>query len=127
MVIEVAVEQAISVLGGRAAAAGARARLAGAIIDGGIRDLDQIQATGFPVWSRWVTPITGKGRVEPVSINGPVSCGAVQVKAGDLVLADASGIVLVPNEIAEEIVERIFRVAEDESKDFDVPSTGHPQ
>jgi len=118
MVVEASVRDPISVLGGRAASAGAKARLAGAIVDGGVRDIDEIRAARFPVWSKWVTPISGKGRLEPITINGPISCLGVQVHPGDLVLADETGVCFVPLDVAKETVARIFEVAQQEAGDL---------
>lgn len=118
MVVEASVRDPISVMGGRAATAAASTGLAGAIIDGGVRDLDEIRAAGFPVWSKWVTPISGKGRLEPLTINGPVSCMGVQVHAGDLVLADETGVCFIPVEGASDVVRRILEIAEQEAGDL---------
>lgn len=95
MVVEVSVLDPISVMGGRAAASAASAGLAGAIVDGGVRDIDEIRLAAFPVWSTTVTPISGKGRLEPASVNAPISCLGVQVPAGDLVVADETGVCFI--------------------------------
>jgi 4-hydroxy-4-methyl-2-oxoglutarate aldolase len=118
MVVEASVRDPISVLGGRAATAGAKAGVAGAIVDGGVRDIEEIRAAGFPVWSKWVTPISGKGRLEPATINGPVSCLGVQVHPGDLVLADETGVCFIPLEVASDVVTRILEVAKQEAGDL---------
>ena len=123
MVVEASVLDPISVMGGRAAAAGARAGLAGTVVDGGVRDLDEIRLARFPVWSKTVTPISGKGRLEPVTINGPVSCLGVQVQAGDIVLADETGVCFVPLEIAADVVRHIFEVAKKEAGDIGAPKS----
>jgi regulator of RNase E activity RraA len=88
-----------SVLGGKAAQAAVSAGVAAVVVDGAVRDLDEIDATGLCVWSRGSTPITGRNRLEAVEINGPVQIGAVGVEAGDVVVADRSGIVFVPAEV----------------------------
>lgn len=121
MVVEASVRDPISVMGGRAAAAGVRAGLAGAIVDGGVRDIDEIRLAGFPVWSRSVTPVSGKGRLEPAAINGPISCLGVQVLPGDLVLADETGVCFIPIAIAPEVVDRIFEVARKEVGHLGIP------
>jgi 4-hydroxy-4-methyl-2-oxoglutarate aldolase len=118
MVVEASVLGAISVMGGRAAASAARAGLAGAVVDGGVRDIDEIRLAGFPVWSTTVTPISGKGRLEPASINAPISCLGVQVQAGDLVVADETGVCFIPVEIASEVAARIIEVARNEAGDL---------
>jgi 4-hydroxy-4-methyl-2-oxoglutarate aldolase len=61
------------------------------MIDGGVRDLAEIRRLGFCAWSRGVTPITGKLRVECLELKGPMECAGVQVNPGDLVVADDNG------------------------------------
>ena len=85
-----------SVLGGKAAAAAAASGIAGIVVQGPVRDLDEVDATGLAVWSTAATPITGRGRMDAVEINGPVEVCGVQCVAGDVVVADRSGVVFVP-------------------------------
>jgi 4-hydroxy-4-methyl-2-oxoglutarate aldolase len=97
-----------SVLGGRAAAAAVRAGIVGCVVAGAVRDLDEIEESGLPLWTRARTPATGRGRLEAVEINGPVEVAGVQVLPGDVVVADSSGIVAVPSEHFAELARRIL-------------------
>lgn len=99
---------AASVLGGKAAAAGLRAGLGGLVALGAVRDIDEILATGLPVWATARTPVTGRGRIEAVEINGPLDAAGVQVVPGDIVVADSSGIVFVPADRFEELARRVL-------------------
>lgn len=101
----------VSVLGGRVAAAARLAGIGGIVVDGAIRDLDEFHDVGLPAWSRGVTPITGKNRLEETSLNAPIYCAGVQVRPGDLVIADASGVCFVPSQIAAEVASRTLRIA----------------
>lgn len=83
-------------MGGQSATLAHRQGCAGAVIDGSFRDPDASRALGFPIWSRGVTPVTGKWRLETVEVNGRVRVGGVSVEAGDLVAADEAGVVVVP-------------------------------
>lgn len=116
VVVEVGGSSDVSVLGGVAAQSAKQAGIAGCIIDGGIRDLEQIRSLDLPVWARVVTPRTGKWRVEAVGINQPVACGGVQVHAGDLVIADETGVCFVPVDVAEVAIQRILEVTQQEKK-----------
>ena len=116
VVVEVGGSSDVSVLGGIAVQSARQAGIAGCIVDGGIRDLEQIRSLDLPVWARVVTPRTGKWRVEAVGINQAVACGGVQVHAGDLVIADETGVCFVPVDVAEVAVRRILEVAQQEKK-----------
>ena len=72
--------------------------LAGAVIDGGARDIDEIEQLGFPVFSRSVTPSTSVGRYVSVAKNQPVVCAGVMVKPGDWIVGDVTGVVVVPQD-----------------------------
>jgi regulator of RNase E activity RraA len=105
----------VSVLGGMATQAALAAGVAGCIVDGAIRDLAEIRTLGLPVWSRSVTPATGKWRLQAVSVNRPIACAGVQVRAGDLALADETGICFVPGDLAQQVSERVLDVARREA------------
>jgi regulator of RNase E activity RraA len=95
-----------SVLGGLSASWAQRLGIAGCIVDGGVRDVDSVRAMGFPVWSRGRTPITGRQRMEAVEINGTVRIGPAQVRPGDLVVADGTGVCVVPAEHIGAVLDR---------------------
>jgi regulator of RNase E activity RraA len=80
--------------------------LAGAIVDGSIRDLPQIQRLQFPVYSRGVSPGTTIGHFRCAGVNVPVNCAGVTVNPQDIIAADEDGVVVVPREKAEEILKR---------------------
>jgi regulator of RNase E activity RraA len=101
----------VSNLGGMSATIGRRQGEIGAIVDGGARDVDHSRAIGLPVWSKSVSPITGKWRVETVAVNKPVSICGVNVNPGDVVLADETGVCFVPRERAAEVLARAQRNA----------------
>jgi 3-hexulose-6-phosphate synthase/6-phospho-3-hexuloisomerase len=101
----------VSTAGGLAAQDAARRGVAGFVIDGACRDIRDIQASGLYVASRAVTPRSGKGRIRVVSINRPITCGGIRVQAGDLVVADETGVVIVPLQLAEDALEIAERLA----------------
>lgn len=88
--------------------------LAGAVVDGGIRDVGESRGLGFPVWSRDISPISGKWRAETREINGPVKIHGVPVAAGDLVIADETGVCFVPRDLIEQVLEACEAIARTE-------------
>lgn len=86
----------ISTFGGIASLAASLRKATGVVIDGGCRDVDEIQAAGLWLAARWVTPVTGKTRLKLQDLGKPITIGGVPVKEGDLVIGDDTGIVVVP-------------------------------
>jgi RraA family protein len=95
-----------AVLGDLISAKARHRRIAGFVVDGLIRDLPSIVPLDFPVFARGTTPI-GPLHRGPGEINYPICCGGVVVNPGDLVIADAAGVIIVPREIAPELLERL--------------------
>jgi regulator of RNase E activity RraA len=89
--------------------------LAGVVIDGACRDIDGSREAGFPVYGRAVVPVTARSRVVQESFNQPVRFAGVEVRPGDLVIADGSGTVFVPSARAEEVVSAAERLAAKET------------
>lgn len=93
---------------------GAKVRgVAGVIADGPVRDIDEAQGYGFPIFTNATTCLTARGRVVEKETNGPVTIDTVQVNPGDYVLADQSACLFIrPADIeavlttAEDIVAR---------------------
>src|SRR5258705_5206008 len=80
--------------------------IAGFIVDGYVRDLPDLIELDYPVFARGATPI-GPLHRGPGEINFPICCGGVVVNPGDLIVADAAGVIVVPREIAAELLERL--------------------
>jgi 3-hexulose-6-phosphate synthase / 6-phospho-3-hexuloisomerase len=117
----------VSSFGGLAARATAARGVAGVLVNGGCRDLDEIRATGIAVCSRHVTPISGRERVRVAGVNTPIVFAGVPVAPGDYMIADATGVVAIAaarfaevRAIAEDLDARDRRFAEalDEGQPF---------
>jgi regulator of RNase E activity RraA len=80
----------------------------GAITSGGIRDMDEVEALGFPIWAGGV--VVSHAYVHLVDFGTPVQVGGLVVKPGDLLLADRHGVIQIPAEIAREIPEAVRKV-----------------
>ncbi len=90
--------------------------LAGVVIDGGVRDVDEVEDIGLPVWSRSITPATSVGRYVSASKQQPVSCGGVLVRPGDYIVADWTGVVAVPQDKIDDVVRLLRQYDAKESK-----------
>jgi 4-hydroxy-4-methyl-2-oxoglutarate aldolase len=78
--------------------------VAGCVIDGGCRDTRFILDEGFPVFARHVTPEDCTWRWEVVATQTPITIGTVVVRPGDWVVGDDDGVIVVPQEVAEEVL-----------------------
>lgn len=80
--------------------------VAGTLVDGPVRDVDESRALDYPIYGRSATPVTARGRLVEGSWGESIVFSAVPVSTGDLVRADGSGIVFVPADRAAEVLER---------------------
>jgi regulator of RNase E activity RraA len=78
--------------------------VSGVVIDGASRDIDEARELEFPVYARGVVPMTARNRVVQESYNQEIQFAGVQCRPGDLVLADGSGIIIIPKEKEVEVV-----------------------
>lgn len=105
----------VSCQGGMSSNVAVKTGIAATICDGGVRDVEEMRALGYPVWSRHVTPITGKFRIQAAEINGPVLINGIQVCPGDLCVADDNGVCFIPYEHILDVLERV-KSADDKEK-----------
>lgn len=77
----------------------------GAVIDGYTRDLVRIAEMKFPVFATGTRPLDSKGRSIVIEYGRPVMCGDVLVHEGDIVLADIDGVIVIPQEIEDKVIE----------------------
>jgi 4-hydroxy-4-methyl-2-oxoglutarate aldolase len=83
----------------------------GIVTDGNARDTDEIVLQKNPVACRGIGRTIIPGRVELMDVNVPVACGGVMVRPGDIVGCDWDGVVVVPIEVAEEVLYFAARIA----------------
>lgn len=89
-------------------------KVAGIVIDGPIRDIDEIAHWDFPVYATGTNP-GGPYKEGPGEINVPISCGNISVNPGDIILADPDGVIVIPRNDAPQILEdaKAFQAADE--------------
>ena len=79
-------------------------KVAGIVLDGPIRDIDEIGKWDFPVYATGTTP-GGPYKEGPGEVNVPIACGGISVEPGDIILADPDGVIVIPRNDAATILE----------------------
>jgi regulator of RNase E activity RraA len=120
IVVDAAGETETSIWGGLMAGLCKIKGVVGAVVDGSIRDTDEIRDLGFFIFSKAIVPRSThtpySGRMEPIEINVPIQCAGVVVNPGDIVLGDEIGVTVVPLERAAEVLEKARGQADKEEQ-----------
>lgn len=90
-------------------------KVRGYIVDGGCRDSRFIEKIGFPVFCKYYTPVDVVGKWVPTTFGQSIKIGAVTINNNDYVMADRDGVVIVPAEIAAEVVTKAEEVLQTEN------------
>jgi 4-hydroxy-4-methyl-2-oxoglutarate aldolase len=98
-----------AIFGGILATAACRRRIAGVVVDGLIRDVDEIENLGLPVFARGIFPFATHRKISG-SLNGTLTCGRVKVHPGDIVIADSDGIVIVNHSTVPDLIRTARKV-----------------
>ncbi len=95
----------VSHAGGLAATAMKARGVVGMVIDGGCRDIDHMLSIGFPAYSRHVCATGARSRVKILETNVPVEVAGIRVFPGDIVVADATCVAIIPSGVAQKVLE----------------------
>lgn len=104
----------VSNMGGQSVAVAQSRGVVGAIVNGAVRDVPSFRKRNFPAWCRGTTPITGKCRMQAVEINGPVTVFDTLVEPGDLIVADDSGVCVIPADKVDFVLEKCKSIIKEE-------------
>jgi regulator of RNase E activity RraA len=118
IVVDAAGETETSIWGGLMAGLCLMKGVVGAVVDGAIRDTDEIRDQGFFIFSKAIVPRSThtpySGRMDPIEINVPIQCAGILVNPGDLVLGDEIGVTVISLENAAEVLAAARAQAEKE-------------
>lgn len=104
----------VSCWGGRASELAANAAVAGVVVDGGFRDVGEIRGGSLPVFGRRPTPRTGQRRMRVDAVGEPVTIDGVTIEPESVVVADATGIVVVPPSHIGDVLDRAEEILGEE-------------
>ncbi|MCH9006222.1 MAG: RraA family protein [Proteobacteria bacterium] len=104
-----------STWGGMASFAAKFKGVAGLVVDGAVRDLEEIIEFDFPVFARHMVPTTGRLRMKVEAINEPIVVYGVRVEPGDIIVGDGTGLVCLPRGDAEKIVGVAEQIGQDDA------------
>ncbi len=110
LVVDRAGDDVVACLGGASALAAQLRGAAGVVVDGCVTDIDELRQIGLPVWACGLSARTTRSSGAAGSFCRPVQCGGVQVSAGDLVLADENGILVMSAHEAQGLAERAIEM-----------------
>ncbi len=104
----------VSCWGGLLSLGASRRGIRGVVVNGACRDVGEARGLAFPVFARATTPRTARGRLRQVSIGGSVVVSEVTVTSGDVVIADETGVAIVPRDRAGEVLSAARRLVDRE-------------
>lgn len=80
--------------------------ISGVVIDGATRDIKESRELGIPIFSKYVVP-SACDKDGPGEINEPISCGGVAIIPGDIIVGDENGVVVIPPDLIDEVIENV--------------------
>jgi len=90
-------------------------KAAGTVTDGGARDYREIVKLDYPTFCAGLTPYDSQGRMDGKERDITIVCGGIRVSPGDLIYGDVDGVVVVPKEMAEEVIEKAWEKVQGEN------------
>ncbi len=101
----------VAAMGGLMGTAAKVRGMAGMVIDGAFRDVQEIRALGLPVYARAISPANAVGRFASVASQIPVKCAGVTINPGDIIVASEEGVVAIPRNKADVVLKRAEEIA----------------
>ncbi len=86
----------------------------GAVVDGGVRDTNRVLGENFPVFCKYRTSSGMLGRFRMVGWQLPIAIGGVMIRPGDVIFGDIDGVIVIPRELAMEVLEKAEAIRDGE-------------
>jgi regulator of RNase E activity RraA len=115
----------ISMMGGAAATAARRRGVEGIVIDGGVRDYDEIVDSGMDLFVKHYAPVSGRTRVKTQATQVPIKLEGIWVHPGDVLVGDGTGVVVIPRARLQEVYERADKAELMDRRIFANVEAGH--
>lgn len=119
-------DQLLSMFGDLIVQACKKKGLAGLVTDSGCRDIEAMEAIGLPVYARGPVLYSPGSVISPVAANVPVICGGVEVRPGDIVVADVNGVLAFPREALPDVVAKRKELGDKEALTRRLIEQGEP-
>ncbi len=116
----------IALWGGLMGLASKTKKIEGAVLDGGVRDIDELKEMKFQIFAPSIIPSTSVGRTQIKGINVPVTCGGVLVSPGDIIVGDSDGVIVIPADKIEMVIEIAEKMDSIEKKEAEELKKGTP-
>jgi 4-hydroxy-4-methyl-2-oxoglutarate aldolase len=101
-----------AVWGGQRTLSAMRRGIAGTFIDGACRDVEEHRAAGYGVFARHLSPLRSRGVVAPAAVGEPAMFAGAIVRRGDIVVGDATGVIIIPAEHAPAVIAAAMEISE---------------
>ncbi len=99
---------------------------AATVIDGAVRDINEAADIGYPIFGRSATPRTARGRAVEVACQSPIALAGAPVNPGDYLIADSTGIVIIPQQAITDVLDAATTIASHEEEIADRIANGTP-
>ena len=87
------------------------------VVSGRVRDMDELQATGMPIWARNKSTVGGSAEAIPYALQVPIRVGGIEIKPGDIVVCDpTNGVVVIPQELLDEVLRIMPSLEQNDTK-----------
>ena len=87
------------------------------VVSGRVRDIDELQAVGMPIWARDKSTVGTSAEAKPYAVQVPIHVGELEIKPGDIVVCDpTNGVVVIPKELLDDVLRIMPTLEQNDAK-----------